>query len=181
MITIWGQAWSGKSTVSKMLASRLGYERISIGDMKRKLAEKMGLSISEFNKLWDLPENVETFDLKYETYQQSLDPTAPIVLDSRLGFYNQPDAFKVFLQVDPEEGAKRIRGSERATDTYESLQALIEATQERNREDSQRYQELYQIDHLDTSNYDLLVDTTTIWPDQVVDRICERYQYWKKT
>ena len=52
--------------------------------MKRELATTMGLTISEFNKLGELPENKEKFDLKYEEYQKSLDVNDTIILDSRL-------------------------------------------------------------------------------------------------
>lgn len=41
MITVGGKPGSGKSTVTKILAQELVYERIAIGDMKRKLAEEM--------------------------------------------------------------------------------------------------------------------------------------------
>lgn len=84
LITIGGKAGSGKGTVSKLLAEQLGYEIISIGSLKRKIAEEMGISISEFNLLGEKPENQKEFDLKYEEYQKSLDPSSKILLDSRL-------------------------------------------------------------------------------------------------
>ena len=84
LITIGGKAGSGKGTVSKLLAEQLGYEIISIGSLKRKIAEEMGISISEFNLLGENPENQKEFDLKYEEYQKSLDPSSKILLDSRL-------------------------------------------------------------------------------------------------
>jgi hypothetical protein len=40
--------------------------------------------------------------LKYEEYQKSLKLTDNIILDSRLGFYAQPKAFKILLDVDEE-------------------------------------------------------------------------------
>ena len=86
IITMSGKAGSGKWTVSKLLAEKLWYQHISIGNMKRELATAMGLTISEFNTLWELPENREKFDLKYEEYQKNLDIHSDIILDSRLGF-----------------------------------------------------------------------------------------------
>ena len=64
IITLWGKAGSGKGTVSKLLAQELDYEIISIWTLKRKIAEEMGLSISEFNLLWEKAENQREFDLK---------------------------------------------------------------------------------------------------------------------
>ena len=72
LITIWWKAWSGKWTVSKLLAKELGYEIVSIWDMKRKLAAEMWINIIEFNKMWDDPEKSAEFDLKYEEYQKNL-------------------------------------------------------------------------------------------------------------
>lgn len=76
--------------------------------MKRQLAEQMGLSIHEFNALGDIPGNAEKFDKQYEDMQKALDPHAPIILDSRLGFYCQPKAFNIFLDVSIHEAARRI-------------------------------------------------------------------------
>jgi cytidylate kinase len=90
------------------LTQKLGYETISIGDMRRKLAEEMGLNIQDFNLLGDKPGNQEEFDLKYEEYQKNLHLEDSIILDSRLGFYTQPKAFKVLLDVDEEVASKRI-------------------------------------------------------------------------
>lgn len=84
LITLGGKAGSGKGTVSKLLADKLGYEIISIGSLRRKFAEEMGLSIYEFNLLGEKPENQKEFDLKYEEYQKSLNPSSKILLDSRL-------------------------------------------------------------------------------------------------
>ncbi|MDR2540695.1 MAG: hypothetical protein LBD11_02705 [Candidatus Peribacteria bacterium] len=94
--------------MAKLLTQKLGYETVSIGEMKRKLAEEMGLNIYEFNLLGDSPEKAQEFDLKYEEYQKNLHLDEKIILDSRLGFYAQPKAFKVLLDVDEEVASKRI-------------------------------------------------------------------------
>jgi cytidylate kinase len=86
----------------------LQYEIISIGDMKRKLAAEMGINIQDFNLLGDKPENQKEFDLKYEEYQKNLTLTDNIILDSRLGFYAQPHAFKLLLDVDEKVASERI-------------------------------------------------------------------------
>jgi cytidylate kinase len=76
--------------------------------MKRKLASEMGINIQDFNLLGDKPENQKEFDLKYEEYQKNLELTAAIILDSRLGFYVQPHAFKILLDVDEAIASERI-------------------------------------------------------------------------
>jgi cytidylate kinase len=76
--------------------------------MKRKLAMEMGINIQDFNLLGDTPENQKEFDLKYEEYQKSLKLTDNLILDSRLGCYAQPEAFKILLEVDEKIASKRI-------------------------------------------------------------------------
>lgn len=181
IITMSGKAGSGKWTVSKLLTEKLNYTYISIGNMKRALATTMGLTISEFNTLWELPENKESFDLKYEEYQKNLNVNDDIILDSRLWFYCQPKAFKVYLDVTDEEAARRIFGDkERSGDAYDSLQAVQETTAKRNQDDINRYKELYNIDLSDKNNFDLIVDTTGKIPQQIADEIIIVFNELKK-
>ena len=176
LITMWWKAWSWKWTVSKILAEKLGYEIISIWDMRRQLAQEMGLNIHEFNKLWDNPENAKEFDIKYEEFQKSLDLNSNIILDSRLGFYAQPNAFKILLDVSEEIAWERIYKAERDTDKQENLQAAIEEVHNRNKLDFERYMRLYNIDVRDQENYDLVIDTWDKTPDEVANIILEIFQ-----
>lgn len=99
-----------------------------------------------------------------------------IVLDSRLGFYCQPKAFKVFLDVTDKEAAKRIFGdTQRSGDNYASLEKVQEATEKRNTDDTDRYKELYTIDITDRSHFDLVVDTTGKTPQEVADEIIKKF------
>jgi cytidylate kinase len=100
--------------------------------MKRELATQMGMNIIQFNQLGELPENKSTFDLQYEEYQMKLDPRKKIILDGRLSFYCQPQAFKVLLQIDPQEAARRIFDDKRDTDNYVSVEEVLKISQERN-------------------------------------------------
>ncbi|MEI6773680.1 MAG: (d)CMP kinase [bacterium] len=126
-------------------------------------------------------ENREKFDLKYEEYQKNLNVNDGIVLDSRLGFYCQPKAFKVYLDVTDEEAARRIFGDkERVGDHYDSLQAVQAATEKRNQDDIKRYKKLYNIDLSDRANFDLVVDTTGKFPQQVADEIIQVFNEYKK-
>ena len=178
---MWGKAWSWKWTVSKILAKQLGYEIISIWNMKRKLAKEMWLNIHEFNLLGEKPENAKEFDLKYEEFQKSLDLNSNIILDSRLGFFAQPNAFKILLDVSEEIAGERIYKAERDTDKQESLQAAIEEVHNRNKADYERYIKLYNVNLRDQKNYDLVIDTWDKTPEEVA-KVKESYtgQFLKK-
>jgi|GEM_PF-1428927 ATP-dependent DNA helicase RecG len=49
-IVLTGNAGSGKSTVGKMLAERLGVDFLSIGDICRKKAVSLGMDINQFQE-----------------------------------------------------------------------------------------------------------------------------------
>ena len=180
IITLWWKAWSWKGTVSKLLAEQLWYEIISIWTLKRKLAEEMWISILEFNRLWEKPENQQEFDLKFEEYQKSLALDSKVLLESRLGFLCQPHAFKVFLDVSDEVAAQRILWDNRTTDSYSDLEATLKATKERNESDRKRYQDLYWIDLLDQSHYDLMIDTCDKTPEEVTAIIIKEFSKIQK-
>ena len=179
LITIWWKAWSGKWPVSKLLAKELNYEIVSIWDMKRKLAAEMWINIIEFNKMWDDPEKSAEFDLKYEEYQQNLKLSDDIILDSRLGFYAQPYAFKILLDVDEEVAGERIFKAERDTDKHASKKHAIAQVKERNSSDEERYKKLYDVDLWNPNNYNLVIDTSERSPEEVLQIILEEFKAYK--
>ena len=176
---MWWKAWSGKWTVSKLLAKELGYEIISVGDMKRKLAAEMWINIIEFNKMWDDPEKSAEFDLKYEEYQQNLKLTDNIILDSRLGFYAQPKAFKILLDVDEEVAWERIFKAERDTDKHATKKHAINEVKDRNSSDEARYKKLYNVDLWNPNNYNLVIDTSERTPEEVLQIILDEFKAYK--
>lgn len=179
LITLGWKAWSGKWTVWKLLAEKLNYKIISIWDMKRKLAAEMWINIIEFNKMWDDPKKSAEFDLKYEEYQKSLKLDDNIILDSRLGFYAQPNAFKILLNVDENVAGERIFKAKRATDKKSTKKAAIEEVKDRNSTDASRYKKLYDVDLWDEKNYSLVIDTTERTPEEVLEIILEEFKNYK--
>ena len=179
---MWWKAWSGKWTVSKLLAKELGYEIVSIWDMKRKLAAEMWINIIEFNKMWDDPEKSAEFDLKYEEYQKNLKLSDNIILDSRLGFYAQPKAFKILLDVDEKIAWERIFKAERDTDKHATKKHAIDEVKERNSSDEARYMKLYNVDLWNPNNYNLVIDTSERTPEEVLQIILDEFKAykWKK-
>ena len=180
LITMWWKAWSGKGTVSKLLAEKLWYEIISIWDMKRKLAAEMWINIIEFNKMWDDPEKSAEFDLKYEEYQKSLNLSDNIILDSRLGFFAQPNAFKILLDVDEKIAGERIFKTKRETDKNTTKKHAIDEVKERNSSDEARYMKLYNVDLWNAENYNLVIDTSERSPEEVVEIILDELNAYKR-
>ncbi len=180
LITISGKAWSWKWTISKMLTKKLWYKYISVWNIKRELAKKMWISIEEFNILWEKPENVKNFDLKYEEFQKNLSLNDNILLDSRLGFFCQPKAFKIYLDVDIDEAVNRIFSDKRESEKYSSKTELKKKLIARNENDRKRFLNLYKIDYFDKKNFDLVINTTNLTPEKILEKIIIEFNNFKK-
>jgi cytidylate kinase len=64
----------------------------------------MGLTIAERDQIGrNDPTKAQEHDLKFEDYQKSLSLDDNIILDGRMAFWCQPQAFKIFLDVSDQE------------------------------------------------------------------------------
>jgi cytidylate kinase len=177
IITITGMPGSGKTTIAKMLSETLGIPWYSMGDLRGKMAKERGMTIDEFNILGEK----EAFtDKEIDTYQKHLGQTKnTFIIDGRLSWYFIPHSFKVFLDIDKQEGAKRIfesskKDPERMDEKkYLSKEEVLEALQKRIESDKKRYQKYYQVDIMKKEHYDLVVDTTTLSAKEVSQYILQ--------
>ena len=176
IITLTGVPGAGKSTIAKLLSENLNIPWYSIGDLRGKMAEEKGMTIDEFNKLGES----ESFtDNDIDAYQTKLGKKGEsIIIDGRLSWHFIPQSFKVFLDVNADEAAKRIfQASQTGLRTDEKPFASAEEVKERVAyrlaSDQLRYEKYYQVNYLDRSNFDLVVDTTDLPPEQVVQRILD--------
>lgn len=140
----------------------------------------MGIDILEFNKLGEQPDKSAEFDLKYEEYQKKLDPNANIILDGRMSFYCQPKSFKVFLDVDDAEAARRIMAEHRPTDRFPNLEEATKEIKERNETDALRYEKLYGVNYLDPSHFDFILDTTKRTIEETANEIITKFKEYEK-
>ncbi len=97
------------------------------------------------------------------------------------GWYAVPQSFKVYLKVDINVAAKRVfedetrRSTEKKFNTIEEQKLDIEKRYEL---ENERYWELYGVRKEDESNYDFVLDTTNLTPNQVADKIEDKYKNW---
>ena len=170
IITIMGKPGSGKSTVGKLIAKELKYDYFSGGDLRGKIAMERGLTIDELNKIGETER--WTDDECDKLIEKMGKEQNNLVLDSRTAWHFVPKSFKVFLDVDLKEAAKRVFKDQRpdeekassANELYESMNARME-------NDNSRYKKWYKIDYLNLKNYDLVIDTTKLSPQETVKRI----------
>ncbi len=173
-IIISGQPGSGKSTVAKFVAERLGFKHYSSGDFQRELAKERGLTIKE---LGDLEAKDPALDKLVDKRQEDFGKTHDsFVMDSWLGAKFIPDAVKILLVGSKEKRAKRIFGDKKSTrsvEKYSDLQDAIKQMEERDKTNIERWMRYYNFDYTDKSKYDLVVDTTNISAEKVVEKVLE--------
>jgi cytidylate kinase len=176
IVSITGLPGSGKTTVRNALAEQLGFKRYSMGDVFGKLALKHGLTIGEFNTFAIGKPEIDHEVDNYQTEIASKEDN--FIIDGRLSWHFIPQSFKVFLDVDLTEAAKRIfaaiqtdRASRSDEPNYSSAAEVETAIRTRLAADNTRYQALYGVDYLNHSNYDLVIDTTKIPANEVVSTI----------
>lgn len=178
IISISGVPGSGKTSVAKILADKLGMKFYSMGDLRGKMAVERGITIDELNKIG---EEDKTTDTTVDEYQKELGQKEDnFIVEGRLSWHFIPTSFKIFLDCDPMEAAKRIytakRGSPGKTRVDEVAYASIEDAKAvldtRIASDAIRYKKHYGIDYRDPAHYDLTLDTTGLKSaEETADRL----------
>lgn len=174
IITLTGLPGAGKTSIAKLLSERLNVPRYSMGDLRGKMAQERGMTIDELNEL-GMKEDFT--DKEVDQFQENLGKTEDnFVIDGWMSWHFIPHAFKVFLEVDPQEGARRVFEAKRhIAESDEPAHASVEEARRtleaRVKQTWQRYKKYYDADFLDRTHYDLIIDTTNKTPDEVVTTI----------
>ncbi len=169
IITISGKPGSGKSTIGRLIAKKLKYKFISVGDLRGQLAQKHGMNIDEFN---ELGKKEKWTDVETDKLTKELAKKDKLVVDARLGWHFIPKSVKVFLDCDLRVAAERIfrdqRPDEPLQDSVEDVMKMLKLRVENTR---RRYRKWYNVDFLDKAHYDILIDTTNMNADELVSTI----------
>lgn len=162
-VAISGKSGCGNTTVSTMVASRMGYPLINF--TFRNLAKERGIEFWEFCKL---AEKDDSIDKELDTRQVAMAmETTDCVLGSRLAIWMLEKAdLKVYLTATTEERARRIQKREGGT-----LSQRMEETRKRDENDSARYKRIYGIDNTDPSIADMVIETDELSPEQIASLI----------
>ena len=177
IITITGKPCSGKGTVAKEFCKQYNFEYICTGDMFRNFAKQFGYdNILTFQEEDSRVKQIDKMvdDTIYEIGTKRTNDN--IVIDSRLAWNFIPSSFKVFIDIDDETAGKRLLEANRETEQVETLDQAIESLKSRWQVENSRYQELYGVNNLNLNNYNFVINSSHLTPEEIVQEIANAYK-----
>lgn len=161
-IAISGKSGCGNSTVSRIVAERLGFTLVNY--TFHTIAEEQGISFEELHRK---ASEDESWDRYLDKRQVEMAASGDTVLGSRLAVWLVDEAdLTVYLEGSPDVRARRIQ--KREGGRFEDVLAKMH---ERDRKDRERYLALYGIDNNEYRFVDLIVDTNDRGPEAVAEVI----------
>lgn len=180
-ITITGNLGSGKSTICKILSEKYNFEIYSTGKVQRELARQMNMTTLELNQLMCSDHKYDNMidDTTAKISRENKDKD--IIFDSRLAWHFVEHSFKVFVSVSLEVAAERVMMDTRgAEEKYTSLEEAKKLLAERAATEKLRYKEIYNLNYMDFSNYDLVIDSTFCTQDKIAEIILNEAKEYEK-
>ncbi len=181
-ITITGNLGSGKSTICRILSEKYNFEIYSTGKVQREIARQMNMSTLELNQLMCSDPGYDHMidDATAKISRENRDKD--IIFDSRLAWHFVEHSFKVFVCVSLEVAAERVIHDKRgAEEKYTSLEEAKKLLAERAATEKVRYKDIYNLNYMDFSNYDLIIDSTYCMPDTIAEVILTEAREYEKT
>jgi cytidylate kinase len=176
IIALSGDIGGGKSSVAAALQQILGYDVIGTGAIQRTIAQQRGVTTLELNKISQTDRSI---DDEIDNFVINLGKTGDkLIIDSRLAWHFIPNAFKVFLSVNPVIGAERVFNASRSDEHNPSLEITLANNARRQVFEDERFQKLYGVKFREAGNYDLVVDTSHEAPEQIAAQINHQFQQW---
>ncbi|MDR2746548.1 MAG: AAA family ATPase [Treponema sp.] len=162
-IAISGKSGCGNTTVSRIVAERLGLRFINF--TFRTLAEERKISL---NEILERAAKDDSWDREVDSRQVALArENGGCVLGSRLAIWMLPEAdLRVYLRASP--GIRAVRIVKREGGEVDEVAAF---TARRDLQDHERYLRIYQIDNDNYDFADLVIDTDDLDPGGIADRI----------
>jgi cytidylate kinase len=169
IITISGLHGTGKSTIGKLLAEKLGIEYYSTGQAFRDLAKEKHMTIEDFTFY---TENHPEIDNELDDKVLEKANKGNIIVDSQLSGHLLKSVadFKIILVCPLKIRVKRM--AERDLSTFEDK---LKETLLREKSELERFRELYNIDLSDEEAlknlYDMVINTQNLTIQEVLNKI----------
>ena len=181
IITVTGKPCSGKGTASKLFCSKYNFDYVCAGDIMRNIAAKKGYAnVLEFQQLDPNVKDVDKFidnqiaDIGTKRVNDNL------LIDSRLAWHFAKKSFKVFIDVDITTAGERLLNAHRENESTKNIDHAKQLLTNRWKTENDRYLEIYNIDNTHIENYDLMINSTNLTPEQIADIIYKNYKKFVK-
>ena len=175
-ITITGDTGSGVSTIAEKLAERLRHRYFSAAAIFEAVAEKRGMTPAE------LAEHAE----KHGEVDQEIDELVQeigikythLIIDSKLAYHWVQRSFKVYLRADKNTRVGRIHSSSENKELELSRESIEKEIEKRDASKRKRCQDLYGIDIENMKPFNLVLDTTNLSVEEIVEQVATTYEKW---
>ncbi|MFH0889846.1 MAG: nucleoside monophosphate kinase [Candidatus Aenigmatarchaeota archaeon] len=150
-ITVSGLSGVGKGTVAEALAKEFGLQKISSGDLFRKIAKERGVSLEELAR-----SSTDDLDNQMERKTLQLTMRGGFVLDGRLtGMAAGSNAdCRILIECDMDEKAERVAKRDNL-----SIGEARKKLEERDSGNSAKYFRIYGTDGMNKKFYDAVINT----------------------
>ena len=171
-ITISGTPGSGKSTVAQILEKKLGLRYVYSGMIFRQLAKKHKMLLEEFGRYCETHREV---DQELDDAQLEILQKGNVIVEGRLAgwlaYRHNISAIKIVIDADLETRARRIVKREKGNIEQRKQEMAM-----REKSETLRYKNYYDIDLKDTSIYDLVIDSTDKTADEIADIVLKHIE-----
>lgn len=165
IVTVSGLIGSGKTSVCRELSTLTGWRVVSAGTILRRMAEERGLSVIELNEIAKTDDSIDKLiDDQLIALQDSPES---LIVDSRLAWHFIANSFKIHLVVDTAIAGDRVFRAQRSDESYSTPEDAYAANEQRQRIENERFKQYYGIDCEDWRNYDLILDSSTLAPEEL--------------
>jgi len=169
IIAISGLHGTGKSTIAKLLADKLGILYYSTGQAFRDLAKERNMSLEEFTNYVEKHPNI---DKELDNKVVSMAKKGSIIIDSQLSGHLLKSIanFKIQLTCPLEVRVKRMANRDQT-----SYEEKLKETVIREKSELERFRKLYNIDLNDKEStkrfFDLIISTEHLTIEEIVEII----------
>jgi len=175
-IAVTGPAGSGKTTLASLISRELEIPLVSTGTIFRQMAEERGMDVLSFNLYAEGKHEVD-LELDAAVVEKARE-MRNCVVEGRLACAMLRRAgltvFCIYLDAPPAVRAGRIERREGG-----NYKEVMERMIEREESERRRFLSIYGVDVKDTSQYELVLDSSTLGPEEICRIAVEHVRRWR--